>query len=144
MMRITIVTILLLSCLITEANEVKKVYSSNGELMAYKRDSNGDGKIDLKYKKITPGPDGQELIDYDRDGDGLFEEQREREFFQGRLSREVASLGMSGPHKRPNERHTSTYLHSKNKISVSIERDEDRDGNFESFTQLLKDDLPSH
>ncbi|MBI2520085.1 MAG: hypothetical protein HYV97_06700 [Bdellovibrio sp.] len=139
-----IIGMLFSSCLVVGASEVKKVYAPSGELIAYDRDSNGDGKIDLKYKKINPGPDGQELFDYDRDGDGIFEERREREYFQGRLSREVASLGRSGPHNRPNERHTSTFLHSKNKISVSIEKDADRDGNFESSHLLLKDDLPSH
>ncbi|OFZ17309.1 MAG: hypothetical protein A2X86_02325 [Bdellovibrionales bacterium GWA2_49_15] len=92
----------------------------------------GDGK----YKKITPGSEGQERFQYDRDGDGIFEEEREREYFQGRLSREVVT--------RPRERQTSTYLHSKNKISVSIEKDADQDGIFESSVHLLKDDLPSH
>ncbi len=116
---------------------------SCGELITYERDSNGDGKIDVKYHQVIPGPDGQESWDYDRNGDGIFEEHREREFFQGRLSHEVVALGIGGEHQRPNEVQTSTYLHSYNKISVLIEKDQDRDGNFEFSTSVLKDDLPS-
>ena len=109
----------------------------------YERDTNGDGKIDLKYHKIIPGPDGQESFDYDRNGDGIFEEHRDIDFFQGRVSREVASFGIEQKSKRPNEIHTSTYLHSKNKISVLIEKDPQRNGKLEFFKTFLKDDLPS-